>query len=90
MFLASLLGVLVQFLGSSTFASGLHMLLTELGATSKESDLDQAAEAAVSLLNSGMAFEHVISSLMGDFGLEMHHASLVASVARAKQTKGTP
>ncbi len=85
--LIAIISALVQFLGSSTFASALHALLTDLGATSSESDLDAMTQAASELLSSGLAVEQTVATLVADYKVPAHQAAAIVAAATALGAK---
>ena len=81
--LIAIITALVDFLGSSTFASALHALLTDLGATSSEPQLDAMTQAAGELLSSGMAVEQTAAQIVADYNVPAHHAATIVAAATA-------
>lgn len=85
--LITIITALLSFVDSSAFATALHALLTDLGATSSEPQLDSMAQAASDLLKSGMSFEQTAASVAADYKVPAHHAAVVTAAAVAQNAK---
>ena len=78
----SLIGVLANFLGSSTFASLLHFLLSEFGQSKSEDKWDEVADAAKQMLSGGLDLATTTSSIIADYNVTPAHAAIIASTTQ--------
>lgn len=86
--IAAILTVLLPFLMSSAFASGLHELLSAFGVSGrKESEIDTATSNISDAVRAGMSIYDAIENTRKDSNLDHAHAIAAGSAAVALLAK---